>query len=164
MASPFPGHTPLLLSVVFGFAPLSPSERGWASFGVFRRGCFSVAQRGIAGAGLRQFLTWEGRDWNDGLGWVATVGCVKGAWRWIVGDRLIRSGRRYRMTKARVGRFSGALRGWEGESVDGFGLHPPLFKAKRGGVRISLPTLRESCGAGGFGFGEVVLWRRLVGC
>ena len=58
----------------------------------------------------------------------------------MLGDRMIKNERQYRVTKAQAERFLEALRELEGETADGLGLHP-LFKAKKDAVRSQLVDL-----------------------
>ena len=74
---------------------------------------------------------------------------------------MIKNERQYRITKAQAERFSEALRGLEGETADGLGVHPLLFKAKKDAVRSQLTDLEEELReyeglkSGDFEFGQL---------
>ena len=59
---------------------------------------------------------------------------------------LINNERQYRITKAQADRFSEALRELKGETAEGLGMHPLLFKAKRDAVRSQLAELEGEVG------------------
>ena len=56
---------------------------------------------------------------------------------------MIKNERQYRITKAQADQFSEALRELDGETAEGLGLHPLLFKAKKDAVRSQLSDLEE---------------------
>ncbi len=56
---------------------------------------------------------------------------------------MIKNERQYRITKAQVERFSEALDELEGETAEGLGVHPLLFKARKDAVRSQLADLEE---------------------
>ena len=56
---------------------------------------------------------------------------------------MIKNERQYRITKAQAERFLEALRELDGETAEGLGLHPLLFKAKKDAVRSQLSDLEE---------------------
>ena len=74
---------------------------------------------------------------------------------------MIKNERQYRITKAQASRFSEALRELEGETAEGLGMHPLLFKAKKDAVRSQLADLEEELQdyerlkSGDFEFGEL---------
>ena len=74
---------------------------------------------------------------------------------------MIKNERQYRITRAQADRFSEALRELEGETAEGLGVHPLLFKARKDAVRSQLVDLEdelreyEGLKSGGFEFDQL---------